>query len=192
MIVKLNHQNEIETLQQQYRAKRELVSRSAQSPHLWIVGDQLAMDIPANRLIRYPQTLVLRRSKDKWDRIAGQKKQDPAIEYGVKKIRISQLIICGHSFSMADGETLPPHSLEDPSAADANPLLSRVRTREQVNVIRRKQVLEWLQQVNQLQVVQESIAAGTLKLQAFFYMSESGIYQQYDPATERFTAGHDC
>lgn len=110
----------------------------------------------------------------------------------MKNLGISQLIICGHSYSMADGEPLPPNINNDQPAADESRLLSRVRAWEEVNVTRQKQVLEWLQQASREPVVEEALAAGHLKIQAFFYMTESGLYQQYDPATKRFTTGQDC
>jgi len=193
MIIKLKNEYEIDAISQQFQSKRTTLDRPPQPPHLWILSDDKVLDIAANRLEKYDQTLVLRRSAEKWNSLKSQNsKQDATIEYALEQLEVSDLVLCGHSFTVASDNHQFSSLKNDSQALAGNRLLDRVRSREQINVTRRQQVLELVHLVSQNPLVQQMIAAGQLKLHAFFYMTESGLYQKYDPAIRKFVTSQAC
>lgn len=128
---------------------------------------------------------MLRRSCE--DDLGGRSPQRWPVEviaYAIQMLRVSEIIICGHSGC----ETIPaqraPH--EAPGSQSRTPIVQRVERHLQRIKNEQESVVDQLTSLQEMPPVRAAIAAGGLTLQAVFYIAESGAYLRYDEVSRAF------
>jgi len=120
------------------------------------------------------------------------------IEYAVHHLHVRDVILCGHSKCGAMQGLLAPQAVSDmPAVADwlkvAGPCVERAKARVPdgaspalLQAVIEQNVLLQVEHLQSLPSVQQSAAAGRLRLHAWVYDFENGGVTAYDPRSERF------
>ena len=127
----------------------------------------------------------------------GDVSEASAIEYAVLVLKVSEIIVCGHSECGAM-KAVTAHASR-PDAPNLNKWLehaqaaarrlgqgaadARLKPHDQVSQIN---VLVQLEHLASYAIVRERVAAGTLRLHGWWFEVASGSMHAYDPALDRF------
>lgn len=129
---------------------------------------------------------------------AGDEGMEGTIEYAVRALQVSDIVICGHSHCGAMHGALHPHNL-DKLPAVKRWLRHTDRTRQivhdhyndlpenlQLEVAIQENVLAQVEALRTHPSVASRIAEGTLHIHAWVYKIEGGYVLGYDPVAEQF------
>lgn len=124
------------------------------------------------------------------------------IEFAVAKLKVKDIIICGHSHCGAVNGIMHPHIVEELPALRAwlhnsqavhylvaknYPEIAKDDDRT-INVAIQENVLLQIENLKTHPCIQKGVADGTLKLHAWVYKFESGQVFSYEPKAEQFLA----
>lgn len=120
------------------------------------------------------------------------------IEFAVRKLKVQDIIICGHSHCGAISGIVNPHSLEELPAlqawlANSNSVRNILRTNypdlspsKVISIATQENVLVQVENLKTHPCVQEAIHKSNLKIHAWVYKFESGDVFNYDPLAQQF------
>ena len=144
------------------------------------------MDRPLDRIrATYPAIVLRQLGNQVADTEDERSRELSVINYAVERLRVRDIVVCGHSLCVAtksDTSSLSSHSC----SAGAKAVLHRVSMREAMNERARDRVIQQIHVLKSYPSVLRAMDSGELRLHGLFYLAESGIFSRCDEQTQQF------
>lgn len=158
---------------------------------LWMVCNDPVMDRVLERIRNIEPALVLRRHGN---RLSGERYRSfgatSAIHYAVERLRVREIIICGHSMCSAFATEDDPATRRD-RANGFEGLMQRICRREELNHASQENVVRELALLETQTFAAYESSLCQVEVHGLFYFAESGIFTRYDKVKRRFLAMQD-
>lgn len=153
---------------------------------LWIACTDSTMEPVLDRVSKSSSAIFLRKTKFEVPASKADIRNElSAINFAVDRLRVSNIVVCGHSLCSCFPDR-PAHERRATPSGGIQLLQHGVIQRQAKNEEMRKHLIRQLQKLETYSSVKSAIRVGRLRIHGLFYLAESGAFSFYDQQSNSF------
>lgn len=169
------------------RDQASVISEGQCPLSLWIACTDSTMEPVLDRISKSTSAIFLRKSKFEVPASTVDTRNElSAINFAVERLRVSNIVICGHSLCSCLPDRQSHERRVTPSGG-IQLLQHGVIQRHAKNEELRKHLIRQLLSLESYPSVKNAIQLGRLRIHGLFYLAESGAFSFYDQQRNSFS-----